>query len=175
MLDLIFKLYNKQVDYSGLRLFGCRCFSSLRHQVSNKFVRKTYPCIFIGYNNIHKGCRCLHPSTNHVYISRHVVFDEEFLPYAQHDMSQFQPRTLQLTEFPKFDEWKVKKNVEHFTSSHACERKTTNESLPSFDVHIDNDAGGNLGAQYDLQDLPIQATTTISQSPTLTQLLENLD
>lgn len=38
-------------------------------------------------------------------------------------MSQFQPRTLQLTEFPKFDEWLDKNNMEHFTFSGACEGK----------------------------------------------------
>lgn len=31
---------------------------SLRYQGGNKFVKKTYPCVFIGYSLIHKGYQC---------------------------------------------------------------------------------------------------------------------
>lgn len=37
--------------------------------------------MFIGYNPLHKGYCCFHPPSQRVYISRHVVFDETFLPY----------------------------------------------------------------------------------------------
>lgn len=43
---------------------------------------KTYPCVFIRYSLLHKGYRCLYPSTEGVHISRHVVFNEIFFPYA---------------------------------------------------------------------------------------------
>lgn len=32
-----FKLYGKNLDYSGLRITGCRCFPQLRHPRNNKF------------------------------------------------------------------------------------------------------------------------------------------
>ncbi|XP_019239916.1 PREDICTED: uncharacterized protein LOC109219897 [Nicotiana attenuata] len=50
-----------------------------------KFSPKTYTCVFIGYSSLHKVYRCYHPPTRRVFISRHVVFDENTLPYVQLD------------------------------------------------------------------------------------------
>lgn len=38
--------------------------------------------MFLGYNEKYKGYRCLHPPTGKVYINRHVLFDEQILPFA---------------------------------------------------------------------------------------------
>jgi hypothetical protein len=38
--------------------------------------------VFIGYSPHHKGIKCLHTSTDRVYISRDVAFDENFFPFA---------------------------------------------------------------------------------------------
>lgn len=108
-----FELYNKTPNYGGLRVFGCRCFPSLCHHSHNKFERKTYPCIFLGYSIAHKGYRCLHPSTNRVYILRHVVFDETEFPFVALDKEQRLPAMLQLSEYSSSDEWlNIKSNVD---------------------------------------------------------------
>lgn len=52
-------------------------FSLLKKLCKDKFAKKTYHCVFIGYSYFHKGYQCLNPETNKVYISRHVVFDEQ--------------------------------------------------------------------------------------------------
>lgn len=39
------------------------------------------PCIFLRYNASHKGYLCFHQPTSRIYISRHVVFNEEVFPY----------------------------------------------------------------------------------------------
>lgn len=44
--------------------------------MKDKFEPRSFPCIFMGYSDKHKGYRCLYISTGRVYISRHVVFDE---------------------------------------------------------------------------------------------------
>ena len=58
-----YHIHNRNPDYGGLRVFGCQCFPSLRHQNNLKFSKKTYPCIFLGYSPLHKGYRCLEPHT----------------------------------------------------------------------------------------------------------------
>uniref|UniRef100_A0A2N9I9N7 CCHC-type domain-containing protein n=1 Tax=Fagus sylvatica TaxID=28930 RepID=A0A2N9I9N7_FAGSY len=82
MATPFFKLHGVNPDYNSLKVFGCRCFPYLRDYAKNKFEPKSYPCIFLGYSPIHKGYRCLHPPTKRVYLSRHVVFDEDIFPYA---------------------------------------------------------------------------------------------
>ena len=70
------KFFKRHQDYQSLQIFGRCCFPYLRNYGVNKFSKKTYPCVFIGYSPQHKGYRCFHPTTNRVYISCHVVFYE---------------------------------------------------------------------------------------------------
>ena len=86
MVTPFVKLYGEQPNYNNLKVFGCRCFSYIKG--SNKFSPKTYPYAFIGYRSLHKKYRCYHPSTRRVYISKHVVFDENTLPYVFLNQSQ---------------------------------------------------------------------------------------
>ncbi|KAH0734949.1 hypothetical protein KY285_010656 [Solanum tuberosum] len=79
------KLYGEQPDYNSLKVFGCRCFPYIKG--SSKFNPKTYPCVFIGYDSLHKVYRCYHPSRRRAYISRHVVFNENTLPYVSPNQS----------------------------------------------------------------------------------------
>ena len=74
-------LYKKQPDYSALRTFGCSCFPTLRDYAVNKFDPRSLHCVFLGYNDKYKGYRCLYPPTGRVYISRHVLFEEESFPF----------------------------------------------------------------------------------------------
>ena len=69
-----FKLFGTNSDYNMLRSFGCKCFPYLKYKGANKFAKKIYSCIFISYSPMHNGYRFLDPTTNRVYISRHVVF-----------------------------------------------------------------------------------------------------
>lgn len=57
------KLFTKEPDCSGIKIFGCKCFHYLRKYGKDKF----FPCVYIGYSLIHKGYRCLDPTTNRIY------------------------------------------------------------------------------------------------------------
>lgn len=76
-------LFGKEPDYSSLRVFGSRCFPYLREYAKNKFEPKSLPCVFLGYNQKHKGYRCLYPPTGRIFISRHVVFHEILFPFKK--------------------------------------------------------------------------------------------
>ena len=74
-------LNGKAPVYTALRVFGCACYPNLRPYSQNKFDPKSLMCVFLGYNEKYKGYRCYHPPTGRVYINRHVLFDEDILPY----------------------------------------------------------------------------------------------
>jgi hypothetical protein len=75
-------LYKKSPDYSFLRTFGCTMWPNLRPYNSRKLDFRSKRCVFLGYNNLHKGFKCLDPSSGRVYISRDVVFDETIFPFS---------------------------------------------------------------------------------------------
>jgi hypothetical protein len=78
-----FRLFGKHPDYSTFRVLGCKCFPYLGDYRQDKLSPKSLPCVFIGYRTEHKGYKCLYPPTGRIYISRHVVFDEEVLPFTE--------------------------------------------------------------------------------------------
>lgn len=76
------KLHGKDPNYSLLRVFGCKCFPLLRPYTANKLEYRSKACIFLGYS--YGGYRCLDPFTDRVYLSRHVIFDEQSFPAKDH-------------------------------------------------------------------------------------------
>jgi hypothetical protein len=73
-----FQLYQKEPDYQKLKVFGCKCYPLLRPISLHKLEYRSKPCIFLGYN--YAGYKCLDPISNKVYLSQHVVFDEQNFP-----------------------------------------------------------------------------------------------
>ena len=97
------KLFGKTPTYDSLHIFGCRCFPYLREYAQNKFDPRSLPCVFWRYSHQFKGYRCLHPPTGKVYLSRHVVFDENMLPFQK---PGFLFSSINDTgELTIFDEW----------------------------------------------------------------------
>lgn len=75
-------LHKKRPEYSSLRTFGCACYPTLRDYSASKFDPKSLLCVFLGYMDNYKGYRCYYPPTGRVYISRHVIFDENSFPFS---------------------------------------------------------------------------------------------
>ena len=78
-----FRLFGKHPDYSTFRVFGYKCFPYLGNYRHDKLYPKSLPLVFIGYSTTHKGYKCLYPPIGPIYISRHVVFDENVLPFTK--------------------------------------------------------------------------------------------
>ncbi|KAJ1686058.1 hypothetical protein LUZ63_017448 [Rhynchospora breviuscula] len=79
-------LFNKQPDYSLLRILGCTCFPYTRPYNAHKLEFRSQPCVFVGYSTTQKGYRCLHLASNKIYVSRHVQFDEASFPFKQQQL-----------------------------------------------------------------------------------------
>jgi histone deacetylase 1/2 len=69
-------------NYESLRIFGCSCLPNLRPYNKRKLAYRSIWCVFLGYNPLHKGSKCLNVKTGRVYIPRDVVFDEYVYPFA---------------------------------------------------------------------------------------------
>lgn len=69
------KLHNQLPDHTFLRVFGCFYFPLLRPYNQHKLDIHTQKCVFISYNPLHKGYKCLDRS-GRVFIARHVTFNE---------------------------------------------------------------------------------------------------
>ncbi len=69
-------LFGQKPNYLKLRKFGCLCYPLTRPYNFNKMEPKSKPCIFLGYSPTQNAYKCLEPYTHKIYISRHVLFDE---------------------------------------------------------------------------------------------------
>ncbi|PKI78925.1 hypothetical protein CRG98_000698 [Punica granatum] len=70
------KLWKVKTTVSHFQDFGCVCYVFVPDYLRSKFDKKAVKCIFVGYDNERKGWRFCDPTTNKVYLSWNVVFDE---------------------------------------------------------------------------------------------------
>jgi hypothetical protein len=77
------QFFHEKTNYSGLRTFGCVCWPNIRPFNTHKLQFCSKQCMFLGYNNLHKGFKCLDVIGGSVYISRDVMFDEIIYPFAK--------------------------------------------------------------------------------------------
>ncbi|KAK4397130.1 Retrovirus-related Pol polyprotein from transposon RE1 [Sesamum angolense] len=74
-------LYNKPVDYSVLKVFGCLAFATNLQPHKSKFAKRAHRCIFVGYAPGQKGYTLFDLDDNVMLISRDVVFHEQVFPF----------------------------------------------------------------------------------------------
>ena len=75
------KLFHQAPDFNFLRVFGCSCWPNLRPYNSHKLQPRSIQCVFLSYSLLYKGYKCLHLSSNRIYISRDVIFFETHFPF----------------------------------------------------------------------------------------------
>lgn len=77
------RLLHAKPDYSFMKVFCCACWPYLWPYNKRKIQFCSQRCLFLGYSSIHKGYKCLLPSTNRIYISRDAIFNENVFPFSQ--------------------------------------------------------------------------------------------
>ena len=75
------KVFSKAPSVHVLKSFGCACYPFLRPYNKNKLQPRSAPCVFLGYPPLSKGYICLDPTSNKIYISCHVLFNETLFPF----------------------------------------------------------------------------------------------
>lgn len=70
----------KKVNLSHLKIFGCLAFALKPKQKRKKLDMKTEALIFIGYTDLTKGYRLMHPQTGKITVARDVKFLENVFP-----------------------------------------------------------------------------------------------
>lgn len=94
----ITRLLDIQPNYTFLHTFGCACWPNLRKYNSHKLQFPSNTCVFLGYNSMHKGYKCLDQSIGRIYISRDMVFDESSFPFSTYSRLTIPSQT---TYFPQ--------------------------------------------------------------------------
>ncbi|KAJ4774690.1 Gag/pol [Rhynchospora pubera] len=74
-------LFNRAPDYLSLRVLGCQCFPFTRPYSQHKLQPRSTACVFLGYAMSQKGYRCLHIQSGRIFVSRHVIFNEQVYPF----------------------------------------------------------------------------------------------
>ncbi|KAL4569482.1 hypothetical protein LXL04_025120 [Taraxacum kok-saghyz] len=75
-------LLKRKPDLSFLRVFGCQCYPHLRPYNAHKMDFRSTSCVFLGYSTSNHGYRCFDPSSDRIYIARHVRFNEHSFPFT---------------------------------------------------------------------------------------------
>lgn len=96
-----YKLYGHHTDLTHLKVVGCACYPLLRPYTHHKLENITKECLFLGYSIVSKRYLCLDLTTNHLYTSRHGLFNETKFPFPSFPSSNSKPSISQ----PSHDTW----------------------------------------------------------------------
>ena len=120
-------------DYTFLRTFGCACWPSLRKYNAHKLAFRSTMCVFLGYSPMHKGYKCLDRSTERIYISRDVVFDESVFPYSTPGVTVDVSTLADALSFPS-DEPATGDHMRKYDLSYLSTNSPVSGSLPPVQV-----------------------------------------
>ncbi|KAD7117385.1 hypothetical protein E3N88_04653 [Mikania micrantha] len=129
------KLFKRCPDFSFLRVFGCRCYPHIRSYNKHKMDFRSLPCVFLGYSTSHHGYRCFDPISDHLFIARHVRFDEQCFPFSLNTPQPTTPpihnpyiSTYPSTIFPSDDS--SSQPISPTPSTHNLQPITTHSAQP---------------------------------------------
>ncbi|XP_074376643.1 uncharacterized protein LOC141718163 [Apium graveolens] len=72
-------LMKKSASYENLRTIGCLCFAAIK--TTDKLAPRARRCILLGYPYAQKGYKLYDLATHQVFLSRDVIFKEDYFPF----------------------------------------------------------------------------------------------
>lgn len=87
------KLFGKPPNYQKLKIFGCACYPWLRPYTHHKLDDRSIRCVFLGYAPTQSAYLCLDDNTGRLYVSRHVIFDDNSFPFTTPKASPISPES----------------------------------------------------------------------------------
>jgi len=94
-----FLLHHKLPDISLFKVFGCLCYASTLQSHRTKLQTRARKSIFLGYKSGYKGFTLYDLNSREIFVSRHVTFHENHLPY-HHSPSSTSPDWEYFSHFP---------------------------------------------------------------------------
>jgi hypothetical protein len=112
--------------------------------MKNKLSPHSFKCVFLDYSNNYKGYKCLSLTTNKIFISRHVLFDEIYFPFKEQSSSSssqsssitdFYPH-LQLVILPSLPSTASFQHITPHSQPRPLPIPTSNYSLTTTSTHF---------------------------------------
>jgi len=75
-------LFGLKPSYEHIKVFGSLCFAQFRPRSKEKFAPCSRKCIFVRYPYGKKGWKLYDLETHEIFVSRHVVFQENIFPFS---------------------------------------------------------------------------------------------
>jgi hypothetical protein len=82
-----YMLHQKLPDINTFKVFGCLCHASSLQSHRTKLQARARKTVFLGYKPGYKGFLLLDINSREIFVSRHVVFHEHYLPYPSNNES----------------------------------------------------------------------------------------
>jgi hypothetical protein len=115
---------SNEVDYSGLRVFGCLAYVHIPSEERSKLDPKSKQCVFLGYGKWVKGYKFWDPTANKAVISRVVVFDENSMLKSTQGKEQQVPESSSNSS----DKQMVQVELETFVQENTSQGTKTSTS-----------------------------------------------
>lgn len=101
------------------KFLGVDVFHISKDRIKINFNRRHF-LVCSGYSLLHKGYRYYHPQTRKIFISRHVIFDELYLPHVSTSVDfSTEPNVSHFTTFREFL-WQNALQTQDEDSSREC-------------------------------------------------------
>lgn len=133
-------LYNKLLDYSTLKTFGCACFPSLTPYNQHKMQFRSQECVYLGQSPQHKGHKCL-AQNRRIYISKDVLFNEFRFPYPSLFSDNSAPPPISPT-FPSTIPLLSQNHSQHVSPLSPPHTNSPSDSTTS-SSHTNNESSGS--------------------------------